>query len=341
MIGTLPKLHASMPSPIPAFDLERKSNDGHLGSFLYSVVIPVYQSERTIGEVIVRTAELFKKLDLKYEIIAVDDGSTDQSRQVITKCADADKNVTAISLVKNYGQQSAILCGLFYSKGDYVINLDDDLQNPPEEVEKLITKAAQGYDLVCGVYHQKKHPLFRQLGSKLINKVNERIFGKPRDFRLTNFRIMNRSLVERICNYRTAFPYISGLAMLLSGKRANVLVNHQERLEGRSTYTFAKILNLVAAILLNYSSFPLRFLCYCGLIISAASFLFGAIVVLRELLGYSKVLGWTSLVLLLSFYNGFLILMLGLVGEYTMRILNTIAITQSFSVMDIYKRDEA
>ena len=317
------------------------SNPDLVRAHTYTVVIPVYNSEKSVSSVIQRAAAVFEEQGLEYEIIAVDDGSLDGSLHKLVDCAKANRKVKVVSLLKNYGQQSAILCGLSYAKGDYVINLDDDLQNPPEELVKLIDKAVEGYDLVCGVYTHKKAPIYRQLGSRLINKINESIFNKPKDFRLTNYRVMERGLASRVCEYKTAFPYINGLSMLLSGQRANVEVRHEARAEGKSTYTIGKILSLVAAILLNYSSVPLQIMTYFGLFVSAMSFLGGLYVCGRELMGSSKVPGWTSLVVLLSFYNGVLILMLGLVGEYTMRILNTIAVPRSYNVREVFGQHDS
>jgi|AGTN01.2.fsa_nt_gi Glycosyltransferases involved in cell wall biogenesis len=304
-----------------------------------SAVIPVYNSVRSIGETIRRTAEVLEKLGVTYEIIAVNDGSPDGSWAVLEEEARRNPNVVAINLVKNYGQHPALFCGLVQSRGKFVVTLDDDLQNPPEEIVHLIEKGEEGYDLVCGKYRKKGHELYRRWGSKLISLVNEKIFSKPRDFSLTNFRLMERKLVYRICQYRTAYPYVNGLAVMFSGRMANVVVEHHDRTIGQSNYSLGRILKLVLTILFNYSPYPLRFVCGIGLGVSAVSFFLGIFYLLKGILLGSAVHGWTTLVTLLAFFNGFLTLMVGMLGEYTIRILNTTADHRSYHIREIFRVD--
>ncbi len=304
-----------------------------------SIVIPVYNSASMVSETIGRTAAALSGAGLSYEIILVNDGSTDASWDVLQEEARRSPCVIAINLVKNYGQHSAVFCGLAHSSGKYVITIDDDLQNPPEEIVRLIDKGKEGYDLVCGRYLAKRHELYRRLGSRLIALVNEKIFSKPRDFSLTNFRLMERKLVDRVCAYRTAFPYVNGLAVMLSGRMANVLVEHHERRDGKSGYSLGRILKLVLTILFNYSAYPLRLVCAVGLAVSIGSFLLGLALLLKGLFLQSSVPGWTSIATLLSFFNGFLTLMLGMLGEYTIRVLNSSADQRSYHVREICRFD--
>lgn len=304
-----------------------------------SAVIPVYNSVNSIGETIRRTADVLEQLGLSYEIIAVNDGSPDGSWAVLEEEARRNPNVVAINLVKNYGQHPALFCGLVQSRGKFVVTLDDDLQNPPEEIVHLIEKGKEGYDLVCGKYRKKGHELYRRQGSKLISLVNEKIFSKPRDFSLTNFRLMERKLVDRICQYRTAYPYVNGLAVMFSGRMANVEVEHRDRTIGQSNYSLSRILKLVLTILFNYSPYPLRFICGIGLCVSAVSFVLGSFYLVKGILLGSQVQGWTTLVTLLAFFNGFLTLMVGMLGEYTIRILNTTADHRSYHIREIVRID--
>jgi Glycosyltransferases involved in cell wall biogenesis len=300
-----------------------------------SAVIPVFNSVNSVADTIYRTAAAFEALDLRYEIIAVNDASTDGSWTVLEEVASQNPSVIAINLVKNYGQHPAILCGLVQSRGDFVVTLDDDLQNPPEEIGRLLEKGREGYDLVCGRFRKKRHSLVRRLGSKMIAMMNEEIFGKPKDFALTNFRLMERKLVERICQYRTASPYVSGLAVMHSQRMANVLVEHHERTIGKSSYDAVRLVKFVLNIVFNYSSYPMRVVCAIGLGVSAVSFILGAFVVIKSLLVGSAVQGWTTIVALLSFFNGFLTLMLGMLGEYTIRLMNSHADHRSYHIREI------
>lgn len=300
-----------------------------------SAVIPVYNSVDSVADTIYRTAAACEALSLRYEIIAINDASTDGSWAVLEEVASKNSSVIAINLVKNYGQHAAILCGLVQSRGEYVVTLDDDLQNPPEEIGRLLEKGREGYDLVCGKFRKKRHSLVRRLGSTMIGMMNERIFGKPKDFALTNFRLLERKLVERICQYRTASPYVSGLAVMHSQRMANIMVEHHERKTGKSSYNAIRLLKFVLNIVFNYSSYPMRIVCAIGLGVSAASFFLGTFFVVKSLMLGSKVQGWTTLVALLSFFNGFLTLMLGMLGEYTIRVMNSTADHRSYHIREI------
>ena len=158
----------------------------------YSVIIPVYNSEDIVRETVNRTIQFFSYNNYSFEIILINDGSYDGSWKIIKGLAKNNTNVVSINLLKNYGQHSAILCGIHHSKGNYIITLDDDLQNPPEEIIKLINKIHEGHDLVFAKFREKKHNSIRKKGSKLINYFNTKIFNKPKDLVLTNFRIFSR-----------------------------------------------------------------------------------------------------------------------------------------------------
>lgn len=301
----------------------------------YCVVVPVFNSQALVGETLRRAAAVFESHSLNYSIVAVNDGSTDNSWQILLEEARANPHIVAIDLVRNYGQHAAILCGLQHSDADFTITIDDDLQNPPEQIILLIKKALEGFDFVCGQYGRKRHAIYRRWGSLMIAALNERIFGKPRDFALTNFRLFNRQLKERICNYRSPFPYINGLAVSMAGRPANVEVEHHERSLGKSGYSISRILKLVLTILFNYSSFPLRFVGLIGLLVSTVSFLLGLWFIFHMLCGHAKVPGWTTIVVLLSFYNGLFALMFAMVGEYLIRVLNTASDQRSYHLKEI------
>lgn len=300
----------------------------------FCAIIPVYNSEKVIGDTLRRTVETFESYNLDYEIVCVNDCSNDGSWHILQHWAAMNPRVTAINLVRNAGQHAAILCGLANSSADFYITLDDDLQNPPEEMIHLIAKTQEGFDFVCGRFRQKKHVLYRRLGTRLIYAINERIFGIPKGYALTNFRIIDRALAERIVSYRTTFPYITGQAALLASRIGNVDVEHHERTVGKSNYSLVRIARIVFTILFNYSSLPLRFVCGVGVLISAISFLFGSSLVVRSLYHHVNVAGWTTIVVLLSFYSGFMILMLGMIGEYLIRILGTTSERRAYYIKE-------
>ncbi len=221
----------------------------------YSVVIPVYNSAASIEQVIRRTAVFFNERNLDYELILVNDGSRDKTWDILSRSATENPRILAIDLAHNYGQQIAIFCGLEKSRGEYVLTLDDDLQNPPEEMVHLIEKAGEGYDLVFGRFREKKHSLLRRLGSLIIRNVNKGMYGKPQELALSNFRIFRKSLVEQIISHPVKRPYIQGLALKFSKKTADAWVEHHAREEGKSRYTVYQIARTLRALIWTYVSF--------------------------------------------------------------------------------------
>lgn len=309
------------------------------GALKYSVVIPVYNSEKVVGETVARTRAFFEAAKLDFEIILVNDASPDGSWRVISALARADRRIKAIALLRNYGQHNANLCGFRHATGDWLVTMDDDLQNPPEEITHLIAKAAEGHDLVLGRFRTKMHASYRRWGSKVVNWLNGRIFDKPEGLTLSNFRLLHKDVVRRICDYQSPFPYIPGLALMFSASPANVDVDHQPRRVGASSYTFSRIAKLVATILFNYSSFPLRLVMGVGLVVSLLSFLFGIAILIKGLVHGSAVPGWTTLVVLLAFFNGMLMLMVGILGEYMVRLLTQASGRSSYQVREVVDLD--
>lgn len=305
----------------------------HRNDFKYSVVIPVFNSEQLVGTTVDRVVSVFTEHGLDHEVVLVNDGSDDRSWDVIAEKARTVPHVVALDLLKNYGQHHANLAGLRESTGDYVITLDDDLQNPPEEALVLIDEAMTGKDLVFGEFERKQARGYRRLGSRMITMMNRRIFGQPPGLAVSNYRILRRDVVDRICASRTAHPYITGQALLYSSNRSHVRVRHEPRAVGKSNYSMVRILRLVLTILFSYSSFPLRFAALVGFAISGASFVLGGFYLLSGLFGDTRVEGWTTTVVLLAIFNGFTIALLSMLGEYVVRTLNAVSSHDSYHVM--------
>ncbi len=305
----------------------------------FSVVIPVFNSQDIVRETIERTSSFFDARGWSHEIILVNDGSRDRSWDVIAEAAREIPGVIAVDLLRNSGQHNANLCGFRASRGEWVVTMDDDLQNPPEEIVHLADKAREGFDLVIGRFHSKQHAGYRRLGSRMVRAINQRIFGQEKDLVLSNFRMIRRDVVDRVCAYRGPFPYVPGLCLLYSGRRANADVEHHPRRIGSSNYNWRRILSLLATILFNYSSFPLRVVAALGLATAGFSFLLGLYFLAEGLLRGSSVPGWTTLVVLLSFFNGVTMLMLGMLGEYVIRIINQLNMADPYFVREIVRRD--
>ncbi len=311
-------------------------------AYSYSVVIPVYNSEPLVGETVRRVVEVFDGAGLRYEVVLVNDGSPDRSWSVISELARTTPHVVALNLLKNYGQHHANLAGFIESRGDYVITMDDDLQNPPDQALLLIDAAlGSDHDVVFGKFEQKQAAGYRRIGSKLIGMINRRVFGKPDDLVVSNFRILRRDVVDRICASHTAHPYVTGQALLFANDPGNVTVRHEPRPVGKSNYNLVRILRLVTRILFSYTSFPLRAAAIAGFALSGLSFLLGAFYLIRGFMHSSEVQGWTTLVVLLSAFNGFIIAMLSMLGEYVVRTLNAVSVEQSFHVIQRVARHDA
>lgn len=307
-------------------------------NYLYSVVIPVYNSEAVVAKTVALVRDFFLSQTLRFEIILVNDGSRDGSWDVISGLARDFQEVIAINLLKNYGQHHANLCGFREAKGEYVITMDDDLQNPPEEIGKLIDTAVNGYDLVMGRFEIKQHSLVRRAGSLLIGWLNRKIFEVKENLTLSNFRIVRRDVVDRVCRDRSYSPYIPGLILKYSARRCNVLVRHQPRLVGTSNYTWRKILRLTTTILFNHSSIPLRYGSAFGFMVAGISFLLGLFFLLQAIYSGTRAPGWASLVVLMAFFNGVLILLLSIIGEYLVRLLREIGTQSCYEISEVVRQ---
>jgi glycosyltransferase involved in cell wall biosynthesis len=306
--------------------------------YLYSVVIPVYNSETVVARTVTLVRDFFLSQALQFEIILVNDGSRDGSWEVIAGLARDFQDVTAINLLKNYGQHHANLCGFREAKGEYIITMDDDLQNPPEEIGKLIDTVVNGHDLVIGRFESKQHSFVRRAGSRLVGWLNRKVFDVKENLTLSNFRIIRRDVVDRVCRDRSFSPYIPGLVLKYSARRCNVLVRHQPRLAGSSNYTWRKILRLMTNILFNHSSIPLRYGSALGFMVASVSFLLGLFFLLQAIYSGTKAPGWASLVVLMAFFNGVLILLLSVIGEYLVRLLREVGTQSCYEISEVVRQ---
>lgn len=300
---------------------------------LVSVVIPVYNSAGIVTATVGEVRAVLAARSLDGEVVLVDDGSGDDSWRVIAALAAHHDDIVAIRLLRNYGQHNANLAGFRATRGDWVVTMDDDGQNPAEEIPRLLAAARDGdHDVVFGRFHRKAAPRFRSFGSSLIGAMNRRLFGQPDDLVVSNHRILHRQVVDRICADATRYPYITGQALLYSASPANLDVEHRPRRGGTSTYTTRRILTLVLRILFSYSLAPLHIAAVVGGLIALASFVGGAAYLVRGLLTETAVPGWTSIMVLLAFFQGVTLLILAMLGEYVVRTLNQVSERPTYHV---------
>jgi glycosyltransferase involved in cell wall biosynthesis len=326
-----------------ALAIFQKARDGHgqrdtsSTAPRYSVAIPVFNSERTIAEVVERTITVLREGNLNYEVILVNDGSKDGSWDAIKKLSQVHPCVTAVDLLKNYGQYNALFCAFRMATGDYVITLDDDLQNPPEEIPKFIHKGREGYDLVIGMFQKKQHSRYRRWGSKFVNYLYHWIFDKPLDLVVSNYLMLHRSVIDRFRDFRGPDIHLQGLAIANSRRATNITVEHAPRFEGKSNYGFREIVHLVITLLFNYSIYPLRFFVFLGLGVSVASFTLAGYFLVSRLYGNISVPGWASIGTMIPFFSGFIILLIGIFGEYIIRIIKVLNYPATYQIHDVSK----
>ena len=285
-----------------------------------SFVIPVFNAERTIGPVVERIHELYR--DLAIEIVLVDDGSTDGSERTCLALVERfPGTVVFLRLARNFGEHGAVLAGLNHARGRYAAILDDDGQNPPEEVRTLYRAiVAGGQDVVYGRYRVKRHDRWRNLGSRFHDRVANVMLRKPADLYLSSFKILNRFTVDEITRYKGAFPYIDGLILRTTRSLAQVEVDHRSA-DGGSTYTLRKLVHLWLNMFLNFSIMPLRVSALLGVATSIVSLLLLVGIVVDKLyLNPNVTHGLPTVLVIVTFFAGVQLVILGTIGEYLGRL---------------------
>ncbi len=281
---------------------------------LLSICIPVYNSEKTIIKLI---SSIKKELsDYKIEIILVNDGSSDTSEEICTKLAQDDEIIKFISLRRNFGEHNAVMCALNYSEGDYAAIIDDDFQNPPSEIIKLIDEAKKGFDIVYSKYYKKKHNLFRNIGSEFNDIIATWLLNKPKNLYLSSFKIIKKEVIKEIIKYTGPFPYVDGLILRVTNNISSVYVDHKKRVELKSNYTLAKLISLWLNMFINFSIKPLRIFTFIGFFLSLFCIILAIFFIIDKLINPTNPKGWASLIVVVLFIGGIQMVFLGLIGEF-------------------------
>jgi undecaprenyl-phosphate 4-deoxy-4-formamido-L-arabinose transferase len=285
-----------------------------------SVVIPVYRSAATLGELVARLTAVLDRLGRTYEFVLVDDASPDDSWQVLTGLRERyPEHVTLVQLMRNFGQHNALMCGFHYAAGRYVVTLDDDLQNPPEELPRLLRAIEDGQsDLVYGAPQEKRHHPLRNAGSALVGWFYRLVFGMP--VRISSYRIMRRELVEAILTYSLNYTFIDGLLAWNTQRIAQVPIEHHPRPAGRSGYSVARLLVLALNLFTNFSLLPLQVVSLLGLLAAVGGLSIGAYYLVLSLLGAITVPGYASTITTILILGGLQLMAIGIVGEYLGRL---------------------
>lgn len=308
---------------------------------LVSFVIPCYRSALTIGAVTEEIKGAMSALaGYEYEIVLVNDCSPDDTFKTISALAEIDRHITAIDLARNFGQHAALMCGMRHTKGDVIVCLDDDGQTPADEVDKLLGKIEEGYDVVYASYESKQHSGFRNLGSLVNAKMTEIMLGKPRELSLTSYFAAKRFIIDEMLRYDNCFPYVMGLVLRSTKNICNVPVNHRAREEGQSGYNLGKLIGLWMNGFTSFSIKPLRFATYFGIFTAFCGFLYALIIVIRFFTVHMAPLGWSSTTALLLIIGGIILVVLGLVGEYVGRIFMCVNSSPQYVERQVVKSED-
>ena len=307
---------------------------------LVSFVVPCYCSANTIGSVVDEIEGAMAQLpQYGYEIILVNDSSPDSTFSVLAALAEKDGRITAVDLARNFGQHGALMAGFHHCTGDIIVCLDDDGQTPADEVGKLLSKLEEGYDVVYASYEHKQHSRFRNLGSKFNGLMTEIMLGKPKGLTLTSYFVMRRFVLNDILRYNNCYPYIDGLVLRSSSRYCNVPVDHRQRQQGESGYTFGKLIALWMNGFTSFSVKPLRLSTYAGALTAFLGFIYALVIIIKHFVDSSIPAGWSSTMALQLVLGGIILVVLGLIGEYIGRIYMCINASPQFVERQVVKKD--
>ncbi len=302
-----------------------KFNSSCVGCSIHlSVVIPVYRSQESLKELYTRLVMALSQISKNYEIILVNDASPDNSWSIIQELASQDSNVRGINLSRNFGQHYAISAGLDYVRGDWIVVMDCDLQDMPEEIPKLYEKAQEGYDIVVGLRTERKDPFLKKLGSKLFNRVFKFLTDSSVDNRTGNFGIYAKKVIQNVTRFKEQNRNFGLFALWVGFRRTEIDITHAPRTHGKSSYTFLRLLSLAMDSIIAHSNKPLRISIKLGFFLSLASLLTAIWLVARYFIWGSTVEGWTSLMVSICFSTGLIIGNIGIVGLYIGKAFNEV-----------------
>lgn len=306
-----------------------------------SFVIPCYRSEKTISAVVEEIRNKMKELSkYSYEVILVNDCSPDNTFETIKSIAKEFDNVIAIDLAKNFGQHSAIMAGFSKVSGNIIVCLDDDGQTPANEVDKLLVKIEEGYDVVYAEYGNKQHSAFRNWGSNLNKKMTEILLGKPKELFISSYFAATRMIVEEIKRYNNPYPYLAGLVLRTTKSVCNVSVTHRQRMEGESGYSLRKLIGLWVNGFTAFSVLPLRMATYSGMLVALIGFIFAIWTVIHKIISPEVAVGWSSTFSVILVIGGMILFVLGMIGEYIGRIYISLNNSPQYVIREIVGKEE-
>ena len=301
---------------------------------LVSIVIPCYNSEHTIGEVVELAIEEFKKLDnYECEFVLVNDYSRDGTWKAIEALADKHSNVKGINLAKNFGQHNAIMAAMSQAEGELIVGMDDDMQNHPSQIPQFLAKMEEGYDIVFGVFKERKFSVMKNITGAISRYLLWHLLDRPKDIQMSSFWCCRKYVRDEVVKYDGYNIFLQVLFFRTTHNIANIEVEHFAREVGTSNYNFRRGLKLFMSCL-NFTVIPLRAATIFGTVFSAAGFIGAIIVLIRKLLDPAIAIGWSSLMCAMLVFFGICFLMLGIIGEYIGKLILNINRTPQYVVRD-------
>lgn len=306
-----------MQEPVTATS-QRQKSPGRSG-YKVSIVIPVFNGAASITPLVERLHEELKDR-FELEVVVVDDFSSDNSAEACAALAERHGSVRFIKLARNFGEHNAVMAGLNYATGDCAVIMDDDFQNPPSEVVKLVDSLREGHDVAYSYYETKQHSPLRNLGSWFNNAVASLMIKKPWGLYLSSFKAINRFVIDEITRYRGPYPYIDGLILRSTRNYTTRLVQHDPRQEGRSNYTLRKLIRLWLNMFTSFSILPLRVASLAGFLFALIGLVLAVVFAIEKLANPDLPAGWASTIVILLIISGVQLFALGMIGEYLGRL---------------------
>ena len=297
-----------------------------------SIVVPVYNSEDNLTEL--NHQLQYELKDINFELILVNDQSKDTSWNKINDLTKEHKNIIGINLRKNSGQDNAIFAGVHYAKGQYIVIMDDDLQHSPSDIPKLYEEIKEGYDVCYANFEKKKQALWKNIGSWLNGKMAEIIINKPKEIYLSPFKIIKKEIIEEVKATNYLYPYIDGIIFSITNNITQIDAKHYDRFSGSSNYTLLESIKVFMKLATGFSVFPLRVASFIGALTSIFGFVLGLYFIIEYFFNSSSPEGWTSMIVIVLFLGGIILMSLGIVGEYLGRIYLSINKKKSYTIKE-------
>jgi len=301
-----------------------------------SIVTPFYNEEKSIKDYFLAINEVFKSIpEVSYEIVAVDDGSVDKTYEILKKHAKSQNNIRVIKLSRNFGKEAALTAGLDYALGDAAIPLDADLQDSPEIIPNMISEWNKGYKVVLAERSNRQDPILKKITAFLFYKIASKIMDSKVPKNIGDFRLIDRMVLNEIKNLREKNRFMRGLLSWPGYSTSKVYYVRNGRKNGETKYNYKSMMKYAFDGIFSFSTFPIRLMLYLGAFVSISSFIYAIYIIYQKMVNDVGVPGYASLMTIMLFLNGVILISIGVLGEYIGRIFNEVKARPIYLVEDI------